>query len=79
MKFLSVTYIDGSTDYFEDVRNYERYTDRLSFTYNPTNAISKNVFAYIRMEEVRKLEVWHTDVEDSKYGKGRGLFMVPCK
>lgn len=74
MKFLSVTYIDGSTDYFEDISNYERYTDRLSFTYNPTNAISKNVFAYIRMEEVRKFEVW-----DAVEGPGRGLFMVPCK
>lgn len=73
MKFLNVTYIDGNTDYFEDIHNYERYIDRLSFTYNPTNAISKNVFAYIRMEEVRKFEIWDTDVEDAKYGNGHGL------
>lgn len=79
MKFLSVTYIDGSTDYFEDISNYDRYIDKITFTYNPTNAISKNVFTYIRMEEVRKLVIWETDSEDAKYGNGKGLAMVPVK
>lgn len=79
MKFLSITYIDGSTDYFEDISNYDRYIDKLSFTYNPTDAISKNVFTYIRMEEVRKLEIWELDAEYAQYGNGKGLVMVPVE
>ena len=79
MKFLSVTYIDGSTGYFEDISNYDRYIDRMSFTYNPSDAISKNVFTYIRMEEVRKFEIWEINGEDAKYGNGHGLVAVPVK
>lgn len=63
MKFLSVTYNDGSTDCFENIKNYEKYVDMLSFTYNPTTSIAKNVFTYIRMKEVRKFEVWETNVD----------------
>lgn len=73
MKFLSITYIDGRTDYFEDIHNYERYTDMMSFTFNPTTSISKNVFTYICMKEVRKFEIWDADVKDAKYGSGHGL------
>lgn len=79
MKILSITYIDGSTDYFEDISNYDRYIDKLTFTYNPKDAISKNVFTFIRMEEVRKLEIWEPDFEDVKYGNGHGLVIVPVE
>lgn len=62
MKMMFVTYTDKDKDLFEDVRELKRLNDILSFCYKPSTAVSW-VDVCIRMEEVRKFEVWDNNVD----------------
>lgn len=62
MKMMLVTYTDKDKDLFEDVRELNRFNDILSFWYKPSTAVSW-VDVRIRMQEVRKFEVWETNVD----------------
>lgn len=62
MKMLKVTYVDGNIEYFEGVEQLNRFNNVLSFLYKREKNIAC-IDTRIRMEEIRKFEVWDTDVD----------------
>lgn len=64
MKSLFVTYTNESSDRFDYVKDLNRFNDILSFTYTvKTKVFERTIDCRIRMEEVRKFEVWEDNVD----------------
>lgn len=59
MKMLKVTYVDEKVDFFDNIKELNRFNDILSFMYKPSRSVAW-IDTRIRMAEVRKFEVWET-------------------